>query len=77
MRDSGCATSPCRAFINKPQLPFPNSYLISFLLNLTHTSVDRRRSARLMDRQPSAFVTMTCSNYVSTPFLKANSQTIG
>jgi hypothetical protein len=32
------ATSPCRAFMNKPPL-IPNSYLISFLLNLTHTSL--------------------------------------
>ena len=31
------ATSPCRAFMNKLPL-IPNSYLISFLLNLTHTS---------------------------------------
>ena len=31
------ATSPCRAFMNKLPLN-PNSYLISFLLNLTHTS---------------------------------------
>ena len=32
------ATSPYRAFMNKPH-PFPNSYLISFLLNLTHTTL--------------------------------------
>ena len=32
------ATSPCRAFMNKLPL-IPNSYLISFLLNLTHTSL--------------------------------------
>ena len=31
------ATSPCRAFINKPH-PFSSSCLISFLLNLTHTT---------------------------------------
>ena len=31
------ATSPCRAFMNKPY-PFPSSYMIPFLLNLTHTT---------------------------------------
>ena len=32
------ATSPCRAFMNKPQPFFSTLTLISFLLNLTHTS---------------------------------------
>ena len=32
------ATSPCRAFMNKPQPFFSTLTLISFLLNLTHTT---------------------------------------
>jgi hypothetical protein len=40
-----------------------------------HTSADRRRRPRLMERHPSAFVTGTFPNYyVSTPFMKANSK---
>jgi len=35
-RARAAATSP-PAFVNKPH-PFSNSYLISFLLNLTHTT---------------------------------------
>ena len=33
------ATSPCRAFMNKPQPFFSTLTLISFLLNLTHTTL--------------------------------------
>jgi hypothetical protein len=36
------ATSPCRAFVNKPQPLFPTLTLISFLLNLTHTTREVR-----------------------------------
>jgi hypothetical protein len=36
------ATSPCRAFMNKPQPFFSTLTLISFLLNLTHTTLPRR-----------------------------------
>src|SRR4029453_14888756 len=32
------ATSPCRAFMNKPQPLFPANYPTSLLLNLTHTT---------------------------------------
>jgi hypothetical protein len=39
-RAPAAATSPRRAFMNKPY-PFPSSYPISFLLNLTHTTAVR------------------------------------
>ena len=45
------ATSPCRAFMNKPY-PFLNSHLISFLLNLTHTTGENRAGE---DREESGY----------------------
>ena len=45
------ATSPCRAFMNKLPL-IPNSYLISFLLNLTHTSLQPARDLPLRTGKP-------------------------
>jgi hypothetical protein len=50
------ATSP-PAFVNKP-CPFPNSYQISLLLNLTHTTM--RRPSRSPPRQYSVAIEDIC-----------------
>ena len=46
-RAPAAATWPCRAFMNKPY-PFPSSYLISFLMNLTHVTRSHRTAYEMM-----------------------------